>query len=211
MKWQAIKLLLFSFLIGVLFHYLPDRSREEGANQWKAFTKKNDRSVKLTHPSQKELAKIRSPHKSTTKKNTRKKLKSRRSPASPSPFPKRQGRILTGHQSKLFADHRKKLEMINTPHPNWERLAGVNLLRHRSPESKIYVKAVGSYIKVQNGKGQFVEKIIVTSLGKGGKESSFNAIVDSESGEILSTYNRTIHENFSAQQKPQWNVRAFQH
>ena len=122
-------------------------------------------------------------------------------------LPKRHGRILIGRKVERFEHPEEKLPLINSPDPLWKDLAKKNLLRHRSRDAEIHIKVLGSYIKIKNGKGRFVEKILVTQSKKGRPGPSFNAIVDSQTGRILSTFNRTIHEYFVPPAKFQWTVR----
>ena len=122
-------------------------------------------------------------------------------------LPKLHGRILVGREAERFEHSKAKLPLVNSPHSFWKRLAKKNLLRHRSEDAKIDIQVLGSYIKIKNGKGRFVEKILVTQTKKGKPGPSFNAIVDSQSGRILSTYNRTINEYFVSPPKFKWSVR----
>ncbi len=144
-----------------------------------------------------------------TKNNTLQKRKEKKH-FSKAKIPRRYGRILVGNEAGQFENTDAKLVMINFPHLHWKRLTRKNLLRHRIPDAQIHIKVLGSYIKIKNGKGQFVEKILVTNFKKGKERSSFNAIVDSQTGNILSTYNRTIHEHFSSSPKFQWTVHPLQ-
>ncbi len=121
--------------------------------------------------------------------------------------PKRHGRILIGRDAERFKHSKAKLPLINAPHPLWQKLAIRNLLRHRAKDANVEIQVLGSYIRIKNGKGRFVEKILVTQSKKGKEGSSFNAIIDSQTGRILSTYNRTINEYFVSPPKFQWNVR----
>ena len=96
--------------------------------------------------------------------------------------------------------------------PLWKQLALQNFLKHRPQGSKVSIKPLGRFIqKNQYGKKQLIEKVAVTSsiLDKNTKRTySFNALVDTNSGKILHTFNRTIHENLSLY-KPKWTARPF--
>ena len=161
------------------------------------YTREKKRFVeRKSTPFKKEIEKIDSHKKTAIREKMSKKIP-----------PKRHGRVLIGREVERFKHPKTKLPLINSPHPLWKKFVKRNLLRHRTQDAKVDIKALGSYIRIKNGKGRFIEKILVTQSKKGEVGPSFNAIVDSQSGRILSTYNRTINEHFVSPPKFQWNVR----
>ena len=60
----------------------------------------------------------------------------------------------------------------------------------------------GSYIKLVGRKARYVEKVLISYSSKfNNTPSSFNAFVDSETGRIVQTWNRTIHEDYGKNRK----------
>ena len=116
-------------------------------------------------------------------------------------IPLQSGRIISGSNIKQYKDSQAKIPMINQIDPDWPKKVRENLLRHRHPDSKVSVRPIKGYIKVKNNKGRYVEKVLVDSTSKDGEKFSFHAIIDSQSGKILSTFNHTIKENFLKQNK----------
>lgn len=108
-------------------------------------------------------------------------------------------RVLIGDiQKDNYQDEQVELEMINWPNPNWKDLLGNDLIRFHNENTKVMVKEEFPVIKIQNGKGQYLEQVIVTYLFKNGNFNSYRALVDSESGIIFETWDKTVHERISA-------------
>ena len=187
------------FFLFVLSFSLGERSTlKDFYGNWKTYRKgKDKRLYSLSSQSIKKNLR-RSPAAFNKEKSLEERKRKRRGP-------RRWGRLLVGSEASQFFDSQKKLNLINHFNPQWDRLVGENLLRHRSLESQVSFKQVGSYIQVNGDRGRLVEKIVVTSLG--GHKSHFNALVDSQTGEILVVFNRTIYENLAKRQRPSWSPR----
>lgn len=193
------KAFLFILSISVAFgitYYTKKKSYSVGANnarEWKTFVKKSDRKVSShkTTPHEFEQARIR-PQASV----------SGRQPAStatdkPNPhkgFSVRNNRILTGDVDQKYEDENTELVMVNMPNPDWKEVMGNDLMRFQDEETKLLVKEEVPVIKIQDGKGRYLEQVTITYLTKDGDRNSFKALVDSDSGSIVETWDRTIHE-----------------
>jgi hypothetical protein len=93
---------------------------------------------------------------------------------------------------------KKKIADIEVKNPvseDWEEKL-VEALKNQGGESveKIEIKKVASLVWVQNDVGINVESVIVTIKGKDKKESLFKALVDSQTGKILETWDRPIQD-----------------
>ncbi len=109
----------------------------------------------------------------------------------------REDRVLIGDiQKNNYQDEQVELEMINRPNQNWKDILGNDLIRFHDQDTKVMVKEEFPVIKIQNGKGQYLEQVIVTYLFTNGNYSSYRALIDSESGLVLETWDKTIHENY---------------
>lgn len=108
----------------------------------------------------------------------------------------REDRILIGDiQKRNYQDADVALDIQNKINPNWKEILGHELLRFQRDDTKVMLKEEFSIIQIQNGKGLYVEQIIVTYVLKDGTINSFRALVDSETGAILDTWDKTVHEN----------------
>ncbi|MBP9682545.1 MAG: hypothetical protein KBD76_14150 [Bacteriovorax sp.] len=196
---KRFKLLLFSITIALGIAFYSKRSSEnysQNLAQWKTFVKKSPKKITQYQSTETELMKARIPS-------------PRRSIASNKPAAKnfkmlkdlhyqfREGRVLFGDNadSKNYQDEQTPLEMINKVDPKWDEILGTDLLRLHQDDTKVMVKSEYPLIKIQNGKGLYIEQVIITYLFADGHSSSFHALVDSETGFVLETWNRTVNEN----------------
>ena len=107
----------------------------------------------------------------------------------------REDRILIGDLiNHDYQDEKTELEMINKINPDWKEILGNDLLRFQEEETKVMIKEEYSVIKVQNGKGQYLEQVSIRYLLKNGNSSSFKALIDSETGFVTETWDRTLNE-----------------
>jgi hypothetical protein len=107
----------------------------------------------------------------------------------------RHNRVLIGDTQKNdYQSEEIQLEMINRSNQNWKDILGNELIRFQNEDTKVMIKEEFPVIKIQNGKGRYLEQVIVTYLFKNGNSSSYRALVDSESGAIIETWDKTIHE-----------------
>lgn len=111
----------------------------------------------------------------------------------------RDNRVLIGDiQKKDYQNEQTELEMINKPNTNWKEILGNDLLRFQNEETKVLIKEEFPVIKIQFGKGQYLEQVMVSFLFKNGNMSSYRALVDSDTGSIVETWDKTINENRQA-------------
>ncbi len=114
-------------------------------------------------------------------------------------FLQREDRVLIGEiQKKDYQDENVELSMINKINPHWKEILGQEMLRFQNVDAKVMIKEEFPIIQIQKGEGQYVEQVIITYLYSDGKIESFRALIDSESGKILETWDKTIRENFNS-------------
>jgi hypothetical protein len=106
----------------------------------------------------------------------------------------RQNRILMGELDMKYEDDNTELNMINKLNPNWKEIMGNDLMRFQSDKTKLLVKEELPVIKIQDGIGRYLEQVVITYLNKDGDRNSFKALVDSDTGVIVETWDRTIQE-----------------
>ena len=157
--------------------------------EWKTFIKKNGHEVAghATTSAELEEAKIE------------KKKLPERAPSSikTNPFKGfmvRQNRILSGEIDQKYEDDDTDLIMTNSLNPSWKEIMGNDLMRFQDEETKLLVKEELPVIQIIDGKGRYLEQVIITYLTKDGGRNSFKALVDSDSGAIVQTWDRTIQE-----------------
>ena len=102
------------------------------------------------------------------------------------------GRKIMGLGNKKLP---KNLKTVNKYNPMWKNHLTKYLLKFQNPSVDVNVKLNDAYIMIKNNQGRFVEEVIINYLEKGERISSFRAIVDSETGFILNTFDKiTIQE-----------------
>lgn len=193
--WSAIIILLSGALIYRFQNPLKEhfqtqenvkKSREKKLKgQWLKYTK-NGKTIEKKEASEDDLKNLNLPKASTPE----------RKPAKASPpakGPKIEDRLLIGSGAKTYSMG-DRLDFINLPNPDWKDLLSEKALRFQKEDTKLFVKRENSFIKIKGKTARYIEKVVLTyDLGEG-NQNSFRAFVDSESGEILSTWDRTIHE-----------------
>lgn len=189
---------IFSFLIAVgITIYSKNRQivpmEISSKNTWRTFSKNHLNEVygHQTTTAEYLAANIPDP--------VQKMGNNQRSPSSvaPSPYLSRHNRKLMGTINGKYADTDTELEMINVVSREWKEQMGTDLMRFQSEKTKIMVREDASLIKIENEKGRYVEQVTITFLMDGGITNSFKALVDSGSGRILETWDKSIHERIS--------------
>lgn len=194
---KKLKLGFFSITIalGIAFYSKKTpMSYSQNPTHWKTFEKKSNNKVTKhqTTPNELQVARIPNPGRSISSEKTAAKkfnmLKNLH-------YQFREGRILYGDiEAKNYQDEQVELEMINKINPNWDEILGNDLLRFQLSDTKVIVKAEYPLIKIQNGKGLYAEQVVITYLFSDGNYSSFHALVDSDTGFVLETWDRTLNE-----------------
>ena len=89
----------------------------------------------------------------------------------------------------------KDIELNNSVSNDWEDKL-IEALKNQGGDEveAVEIKKISSFVWVQNDSGMNVESVVVTIKGKDKKESIFKAMVDSQSGKILETWDRPIHD-----------------
>lgn len=197
------KFLLFTISMSLAFgitYYTKRQSQLKMAEKnsaWKTFVKKSDKTTgyqttkeefaaaRITPPSSNEG---RAPSSISSTTDTRGLLM-------------RDGRVLTGDINPKYEDEETPLKMVNTINPNWKDDMGNYLIRFHPESTKLIVKEELSLIKIREGQGRYFEQVAITYLDKNGDRSSFRALVDSETGALVETWDRTIHERIGRPRK----------
>jgi hypothetical protein len=84
---------------------------------------------------------------------------------------------------------------LNKPSKDWKKIYAQGLLSRLSEDSKVLIKKKSGMIRVIAGKAKYIEQVQVSiHTSEGSPPNSFEAQVDSETGEQLSVWNRTNFE-----------------
>jgi hypothetical protein len=171
---------------------------------WKTFEKKSSNEIAVHQTTGKELeqARIPTPKRTIASLKENDKNENLHHPMLPKDrnYQLREDRVLMGDVEKNnYQDESVELEMVNRVNPDWKNILGNDLLRFQEEDTKVMVKDEFPIIKIQNGKGLYLEQVIVTFVFKNGSTSSYHALVDSDTGFVTETWDKTVSEKVSAQ------------
>lgn len=181
-------------LIGLGYFFLTSKSKKEN---WYTFNKETTNTINSypSTPKEKEQARLDDTVVAKTTKEERK-------PASIKPKKKPETSI--GKRTwSLNADQKvpNKISFLNEPKKEWRELLGQDLMKFLRPRTKVFIKKEGSHTILKRNGGLHVEKVHVKMQSPEGRQYSYHAFVDSETGKVIQTWNQTIHEPMG--KKPQ--------
>ena len=88
-----------------------------------------------------------------------------------------------------------KVTYINHIDPKWEKKLKKDLLRFHKENTTVSIKKEKEIVKVKNGKALLLEQVVV-KYNIEGRETSYRALVNPENGDVVQTWDRTIHEDY---------------
>lgn len=94
----------------------------------------------------------------------------------------------------------EKLRYLNKTNPAWQNLALKELKRFQDASSKITITDIQSFIQIlPHHTARYLKKVVINISHKDGREDSFNAIIDSNTGAIVQTFNKVKRDDI-----PKW-------
>lgn len=112
------------------------------------------------------------------------------------------------HKRRVIGDTAKSskssppIKPQNTPSPEWKSSLSESIQRQGGRDLKdLQITPIESLVWVHEGKALNVETAKVSFKDPGGREISFKAMVDSQSGKILQTWDQPVVDDFSHSQK----------
>ena len=115
---------------------------------------------------------------------------------------KKEKKIKQGNKMKGFFNQedkkfdKKKYKFSNTKNEDWEIELKNRLLDSLDDKPELTIKKERSLIKILKDKARYIEQAQIIIDHEDGRQDSFRALIDSESGKIIRSWDRTIHENF---------------
>lgn len=156
-----------------------DVNKEEVSSSWKTFESKGTKITK---------------HASTAKEMRKSNLakKKKREPASKKITKKRE-RTITGSLREIFDP--KEVTFLNTPKETWQDDFAKSKLNILGKGAKLLINHKDSFIKVNTRGAIYLEKVVVSVQRENKPPMSYEALVNSETGMQVMSWNRTHHEN----------------
>ena len=91
---------------------------------------------------------------------------------------------------------KNKYQFSNKKNEEWELELRNRLLDSLDNKPELTIKREKSLIKILKDKARYIEQAQIIIDHEDGRQDSFRALIDSESGRIIRSWDRTIHENF---------------
>lgn len=89
---------------------------------------------------------------------------------------------------------------VNTPSPDWEQKLQTNLSQQAGNGLKdIKIRKERSLVWIRDEHGLLVESVVISMVNHQDVESSFRALIDSQTGKVLETWDRTIFDPINGQ------------
>jgi hypothetical protein len=203
--WLFICSTFIAISIAIYSKNSPESLASKSNPTWKTFVKNSNLEISGHKTTQKELeaARVPSPKREIAQVNNQNVNDDRISFDQQAKIIKdnhfllREDRVLIGDiQKRNYQDEDVPLEMLNKINSNWKEILGHELLRFQKDDTKLMIKEEFSIIQIQNGKGRYVEQVIATYVLKDGTIDSYRALIDSETGAVIDTWDKTIYENY---------------
>jgi hypothetical protein len=201
---MPLKIIFFITVMGAgFFFFVHEKEGPEKAETWQTYQyeEKSDKSQKIisSHKTTQEELKIIRQDNDQSKKREPSQAPSMPSGPSEEQVYSIQGRSISGlpHNQLEHIDF-GKIEMTNEFDPDWEEKLGRQQLRFQKSSTKVAIKKNSSQVYLKKAKnkvfGSFVEIVTLNYISSDGV-SSYNAMVDSATGKIIQTWNKSIQEN----------------
>lgn len=119
----------------------------------------------------------------------------KRAPAANESKSKEVRRITSGTHKDQFEKNQKNYSFLNRPSKKWKDKYAQAKLQFYPEGTKLLIKHKLSVLDISQKGARHLEKIVVNIIKEGLPPTSFEAFVDSESGEQIRAWNKTHHEN----------------
>jgi hypothetical protein len=107
------------------------------------------------------------------------------------------GRKVVGLPSHQNKQSLKNFVPVNTPSPTWKKAVEKSIIRQAGGKVKdLEVKQLESLIWIQDNIPLNVENVTVSFRDPDGRKISFRAMVDSQSGRLIQTWDRPVFDDF---------------
>lgn len=185
-----------SFLAVIIFCTIfvwKYQTQTDHRSSWVAYEKEDEKLV-IREPIAQEKVFLADEKDESDQQNQ----KPTRQPASQKSGPRFQERLVLGNIDQEVMEGEKDLKAINEPSPDWQNSFASYLLDTQEKETKLFLKHVDSSLLVRGDRGRYTEEVIVTFQLPNKNISSYVAMVDSESGQMINTWSYTVNHNFRA-------------
>lgn len=194
-KISFLTALLFCTMLVWKSHHRP--SALDIDSQWVAYEKAADQEkVIVRTPTEQERVFLGSDEKQPSPEVSD--SQASRSIASTAPPTLYQGRMIFGQIDQEILDEEAELNAINEPDPDWKNSMAQALIDTQESSTTLFLKHLNSVVMVRGQMGRYAEEVLVTFQLPNKNISSYIALVDSQTGQMISTWSPTINHNYRA-------------
>lgn len=193
-KLSLISLLSFLIIATVVTLWSPNEGNENQEVTWQKFMTDptSKEKVIITEPLPKDLVMLGEKKEVKSKKQNDKAKKRR--PSSK----KKEVRYETYQKREIIGTTKKKiasLKKINRPETKWKENLARNILRGRdSKDVSVFIKKEKSFIRKERDGIRYIEQVVVNIKKTNQGSTGYRAYIDSETGKVLQTWDRSVHE-----------------
>ncbi|MCP4913028.1 MAG: hypothetical protein GY909_07905 [Oligoflexia bacterium] len=186
----------FTFLIIGLVVSLWEKPDHTVEVKWEKFVTDPVKKTKVVKsaPLEEDLYRLGQKPKVKTSKKISKPTKKKFTNYSRLPSSTRaQNREILGPNPELFK--KRKVEILNRPKKEWKENLAKKLLRGRDKDKvSVFIKKEKSLIQMERNGARYIEQVVVSIHKSRFGTTGYRAFIDSETGSVLKTWDRTVHE-----------------
>jgi hypothetical protein len=191
-KTSVFIIFLFLLTSGLFLYFLIPKSDSKIVSTWKTYVRlEKSPQVSMSYPT-------------TILELSLTKTTESRSPASNPAFSSKvkiNGRDIYGDgaesikSEEQFLENKDNYYFENGISDTWERNFADNQLRFLDADTKLMIKKDASLVQIKKNRVRYLEVITVNVIKDLKFSNSFTAMVDSQTGQLVNTWNVTLHEN----------------
>lgn len=191
--YKRLTLITFFAFIAVTFWRVFAPLYTSNATQSWTTYQKSETGIRAEPTSREDKEKMRLPESMPAKSEN-----SERTPASKAPILERE---VTGdiNQQNLIYE--------NDVNADWQQLMAERLMRFQDENTKMFTRHEKGILQVQKGNAKYLEQVLITFSMDDGTHYSYRALVASDDGKIIETWDRTKHEHTNRFKRPKNHMR----
>ncbi|TDJ07235.1 MAG: hypothetical protein E2O68_03900 [Deltaproteobacteria bacterium] len=113
--------------------------------------------------------------------------------------PRLYGRLVIGKGMTPLSKWPEQINYINKIDPNWDKKTAAHLNEASTYDRKVKITKMGGFIALNADEGLYLERALVEFIQPDGSEGSFEAVINSQTGEIELVLNKNINESLAVE------------
>jgi len=110
------------------------------------------------------------------------------------------GRIVLGEFMKPLDSWPEKINFINKVDPNWDKKTTAHLNEASTYDRQVKIIKKGGFVALNGDSGLYLERALVEFKQPDGSDGSFEAVINSQNGEIELVLNKNINESLAVEE-----------